>query len=336
MGITEGQWNVVSVRRPAAPDAIAANDSGVSVPAGKVLYGLDAAANRHLLVPVLGGEVQEDHESQGVQVGVRTLQYEGRSLVYADLVCLRPRLNPEFAHVVDEVMAALAAGAAPAGICRDSLEKWRDLLRPGRAGGLDERTAIGLFGELVLLRTLAKLSPGAVGSWTGPEGARFDFTGTNVAVEVKTTTRRYGRLIEIGGETQLDAPRGLALYLNFIRLESVPAGGERLWDLHAAILATGASASAMEKKIDGLDLDEAALKNDSRRYRILETRLYSVDESFPKIVPSSFIDGQLPAGTLRLRYMIDLSGEPPMPLDPAAADAVVRKLMQGNVDANPA
>ena len=336
MGITEGQWNLLSLRRIAEPEAITANDSDISVSGGKVLYGLDAAGNRHLLVPVLGGEIGEDHESQGVQVGVRALQHEGRTSVYADLVCLRPRLNVEFGHVVDEVMVALAAGAAPAAVCRISLEKWRDLLRPGRAGWLEERTAIGLFGELAVLRDLARLSPYAVSSWTGPGGGRFDFTGADVAVEVKTSTRRYGRLVEVSGETQLDAPQGLALYLNFIRLESVPAGGERLWDLLAAILAAGASAGELQKKIDGLDLDEGVLRNDSRRYRILETRLYSVDEGFPKIVPSSFTGGELPAGTLRLRYMIDLSGEPPGPLDRPATDAVFRKLAQGRDDGDPA
>ena len=86
MGISEGQWNVLSVRRVADPDAITANDSGFAISSGKVLYGLDVAGNRHLLVPVTDGAVLEDHESQGVQVGVRALSHERRTIVYADLV----------------------------------------------------------------------------------------------------------------------------------------------------------------------------------------------------------------------------------------------------------
>lgn len=334
MGISEGQWNVLSVSRIAEPDAITANDSGVSVQNGKVLYGLDVTGNRHLLVPVHGGEIAEDHESQGVQVGVRMLHHEGRTVIYADLVCLMPRLKAEFGYIVDDVIAALTAGANPGDVCKNSLEKWRDLLRTGRKGGLDERTAIGLFGELLLLRDLVSLSPRAVSAWTGPEGGRFDFTGSNTAIEVKASTRRYGRLLEISGETQLDAPPDLALYLSFFRLESVPAGGERLWDLYAAILEAGASAGELQRKIGRLDLDEALLRGDSKRFRKLEAHCYPVRDGFPRIVPSSFSGGRLPAGTLQLRYMIDLSGEPPTPIDQAAVNAVLRKLTQENANAD--
>ena len=234
---------------------------------------------------------------------------------------------------MNDVMAELAAGAVPGSVCRNSLEKRRDLLRTGRSGTLDERTAIGLFGELILLRDLARLSPRAVSSWTGPEGGRFDFMGAEVAIEVKTSTRRYGRLLEINGEAQLDAPPCLSLYLNFLRLESIPAGGEQLWDLYAAILEAGASVSELQRKLEHLSVDEALLKDDARRYRLLEARLYSVQDGFPRIVPSSFNGNQLPGGAFRLRYMIDLSGEPPMPLDRASSDAVLRAMMRGNASA---
>lgn len=336
MGISEGQWNVLFSRRTAAAEAITANDSGTVVPAGKVLYGIDAAGCRHLLVPVLGGGVAEDHESQGVQVGVRTLHHEGATTLYADLACMKPRFNTEFGHIVDDVLSALAEGAPSASACSNSLEKWRDLLRTGRKGALDERAAIGLFGELLLLRDLVLFSPGAIRSWTGPGGGRFDFSGSDAAVEVKTSTRRYGRLAEISGETQLDAPPGLVLHLNFVRLEIVPAGGQRLWDLHAEILEAGVPASEMKRKLDELDIDDTVLRDDPRRYRMLESRLYRVEGNFPRIVRASFVGAEIPPGTLRFRYVIDLSGEPPFPLDAESRDAVLEKVSRAGADANPA
>jgi len=333
MGISEGQWNVLRSRRAAEAEAITANDSGLSVSTGKVLYGIDASGCRHLLVPVQGGNVGEDHESQGVQVGSRTLRYEGVTTVYSDLACLKSRFNAEFGHIVEDVLSALAEGAAPGSVCRNSLEKWRDLLRSEQTRKLDDRTAIGLFGELMLLLELVTISPRSIRLWTGPEGGRFDFSGTDTAIEVKTSTRRYGRLIEINGETQLETPAGTALFVNFTRLEKVPAGARTLWDLHEEIVRAGVPAGEMHRKLEGLDLAGQVLRDYPGCYRVLETRLYRVEGGFPKIVPSSFAGGGLPAGTLRLRYMIDLSGEPPMPLDAAARGAALRKLTQGAVDA---
>jgi hypothetical protein len=327
VGISDGQWNVLQARRARDTEAITANDSGIVVAAGKVLYGIDAAGCRHLLVPVTSRDVEEDHDSQGVQVGVRTLTDQGTPTLYADLVCLKPRFNNEFAHVVADVLDALANGAAPHSVCRRSLEKWRDLLRAAQSTRLDDSGAAGLFGELLLLLDLVKISRAATRLWTGPSGARFDFTGSTLAIEVKTTTRRYGRLVEINGETQLQAPPGLALHLNFVRLEAVPAGGSRLWDLYSEILRLGAPAVDMRRALSGLALDEASLENDQKAFRVLESRLYRVDDRFPKIVPASFVGAALPSGTLRLRYTIDISAEPPLPLDAQAREARLNSLL---------
>lgn len=335
MGISEGQWNLLRSRQTSDVETITANDSGVAVPAGRVLYGIDASGCRHLLVPV-HGEVVQDHESQGVRVGVRCLLNEGKETLYADLACMMPRFNAEFAHIVDDVLHELGAGAPPHSVCRNALEKWRDLLlRADRKGRLDEGEAAGLFGELLLLRDLVTISPNAVRSWTGPGGGRFDFSVSDAAIEVKTSARRYGRLVEISGETQLDAPAGLALHLLFVRIEPVRAGGSSLWDLYTSIIESGASPRAMQQKLNELDLDEPVLMHDERRYRVLESRLYRVEGSFPRIVPASFTDGELPPGTLRLRYLIDLSGEPPVPLDPAAKQSVFQKIFRGDTSVDP-
>jgi putative PD-(D/E)XK family protein DUF4420 len=333
VGISEGQWNLVQSRRATEVEAITANDSGVAVPAGKVLYGVDAAGHRHLLVPVHGNDVAEDRESQGVQVGVRKLRYESVTTLYADLSCTRPQFNAEFAHIVSDVLEALRNGAAAHTACRNSLEKWRDLLKSPRTRGLDEPAATGLFGELALLAELVAVSPRAVNSWTGPSGGRFDFSGSDTAIEVKTSTRRYGRIAEINGETQLDAPPGLDLYLHFARLETVPAGGNRLWDLYTSILQAGVPHGEMQRKLADASLDDSVIQDDQRRYRVLETRLYPVDRTFPKIVPASFVGGQLPPGTLQLRYVIDISGEPPMPLDAQARVSILRRLLQAGGNA---
>jgi hypothetical protein len=332
--ISEGQWNVLAVRRVRDKGAIVAGETGVSAPAGAVLYGLDTAGNRHLLVPVADGKVVEDRDSEAVQVGTRTLVQQGRSVVYADLACLKARLVSEFGHVVDDVLEEISAGASATSVCRNALEKWRDLLRAGRSGPLSDSSAAGLFGELSLLRKLSKYSPRAAELWVGPEGGRFDFMGADSAIEVKASVRRYGRLLEINGETQLEAPPGVALHLYYVRLEPVPAGGERLHDVFRDVISSGVSPVLLAGKLARLGVDEAVLGHDSRAFRILETRLYRVEGGFPRITRSSFVGGVVPSGTLRLNYLIDLSGEPPFPLDDRSSEDAMTGLLAAKASGN--
>ena len=114
MAISEGQWNVLRARRAVEDEAITANETGVLVRAGNVLYGIDAQSRRHILVPVGKQPVIEDRGSQGVQIGTRSLVYSGATTLYADLVCLMPRFNGEFGHIAEDVLAALVAGEDPA------------------------------------------------------------------------------------------------------------------------------------------------------------------------------------------------------------------------------
>ena len=46
----------------------------------------------------------------------------------------------------------------------------------------------------------------------------------------------------------------------------------------------------------------------TKSYRLLEVMKYEIDENFPKIVPESFIDGQLPKHISGLIYKLDLDG----------------------------
>ena len=50
------------------------------------------------------------------------------------------------------------------------------------------------------------------------------------------------------------------------------------------------------------------------RFVIKESHIFRVDDSFPRIVSSSFVEGKLPNGILKLDYTIDLTSEPPYPL----------------------
>jgi hypothetical protein len=54
---------------------------------------------------------------------------------------------------------------------------------------------------------------------------------------------------------------------------------------------------------------------------VSDCRVYDVaSHAFPRLLRSSFTDGDIPAGTLRIGYSIDLTNEPPHPLQSSAID----------------
>jgi len=54
-----------------------------------------------------------------------------------------------------------------------------------------ETVHVGLFGELLVLKTLMIpcFGPSAVNQWSGPESERHDFVGDRLRLEVKTTRK---------------------------------------------------------------------------------------------------------------------------------------------------
>lgn len=69
------------------------------------------------------------------------------------------------------------------------------------------------------------------------------------------------------------------------------------------------------------------LEKDAPAFRVAEHRLYDVDPAFPCVTSRSFVDGQLPDGVLRLRYLLDLSSEPPAPVPTERLNGVFRTIV---------
>jgi hypothetical protein len=151
---------------------------------------------------------------------------------------------------------------------------------------------------------------------------------------VKSTLVREGRIVPITSVDQLQAPPDADLILRHTRFERDP-GGSDLAEVVAEVLSAGALHSALARRLleVGVGIDQVALYAD-RKYRVVETRAYDVSgPSFPRLLRSSFSGGDIPPGTLRLNYAIDLTNEPPFPLDRNVADAALDALAQEAVDA---
>lgn len=322
----ESIWSVLATPATTHKNGIHAAPTGLSIDAGEVLAGVDAESNRHLLIPLLPGEAfAQDLSGDAVQLR----RVDRNRTAYLSAVCISRELDDVFAQFGREISADLPDAPSAVGHVVAAVARWRRLFADAsRRGPLTEPQVIGLLAELHLLEEVLKDDPvRSLAVWTGPDRSQHDFRSGPAAAEVKATLAREGRRIRISSVEQLHAPQGCSLTLAHTRFErhsagdSLPAAVDR-------ILALNVEQNGFEKKLleAGYRRKHESLYT-SDRYRIVDRRFYNVlDPSFPKITPSSFTGGTVPAGVESLTYTVDITNEPPHPLDAATIAAVIHAL----------
>lgn len=320
-------WNVLETE--SSGDAgVSVVESSYSVPAGDILLGIDPEGCRHVLIPLLPGEAFAADRG-GRSVHMRRLSH-GR-VEYLDAVCLHRDLNGVFARFTWELIQEVRESSSPARTTVDALARWRRLFaEAGGEGQLSTNRVIGLLAELMTLeQVLAQDLNRDVSVWTGPEevGAEHDFRRGPHALEVKATLRREGRMVGISSVDQLDPPLGGTLHMTHFRFEPDPAG-VTLPGLVQRVRDLCPDRDQFDRKLAATGYREqhgdhyAALK-----FSVVDTRTYDVlGDAFPRIVPSSFLDGVVPSGTLRINYTIDLTNSPPYPVSDQVHSTLIERL----------
>lgn len=327
----DGVWTVLSTSRPQAGVSVAT--TGHEVPAGHLLAGIDSEGRRHFLIPLLPGEpARTDTTGRAVQLG--RIAHEGTH--YLTVLCLRPELHRVFTQFCRELAVSVEDAGSPAREAADAFDRWRALFSDAVDHGLlGEEALVGLHGELLaVVDLLERGAPTNLEFWVGPFGGVHDLRTPTHAIEVKTTLVREGRIVPIASIDQLQEPAGADLILRHTRLERDP-GGSDLAGVVSRVLSAGAQQPALAKRLleVGADIDDLTPYT-QRKYRPIETRAYDVNgPAFPRLVRSSFGDGDIPPGTLRISYAIDLTNEPPFPLDTGMADASLDAFAQEAADA---
>lgn len=300
--------------------------TGLSVMAGEMLVGADAAGARYLLVPLRPGEAcAEDRRGQSVHL--LRLHHEGRHYIVAK--CLHPELRSVFERFVFEVMHELEGRADAARAVVASLAAWRKLFSDARsAGQLDEHRLVGLMAELLVLEDIVVNDDlRRTDLWLGPTNAVHDFVRGNVAIEVKGTLVREGRRVAISSVDQLKTPAGGRLFLFHHRFERSPAG-QSLPQVVERLLAAGVDPTSLLAGLEAVGFREEHSDDYSERtYNVVDRHVWDVEApAFPKITRDSFVGGSQPVGTLDLSYTIELSNEPPCPLGAEEVEQLIRSV----------
>jgi hypothetical protein len=290
---------------------------------------LDYLGRRHLLIPSAEREFAEDRRSAGIQIVKHELEEDGEQRIFVDVVCLKPHLAQLFDILVIEILTELDHPSVdPRTACHVVLDRWREFLDREAADQSGPEKTAGMFAELSHLRELAGRTADPLSLWTGPHGSRHDFTGASTSMEVKATLTRHGRFFEISSHDQLEPPVEGRLYLATMKLEQA-ASGTSIPELVDGLVELGVDRHQLLSLIAMAGMRPSdADSNTGLRFRIAESRIYLVDDGFPALTSSRFVDGRLPAGVLRLRYLIDLTSEPPLPLTDDEVFAVYQELVE--------
>jgi hypothetical protein len=296
-----------------------------------VFFAVDANNYRHLFISVqMQSPVITDNKSAGVQIYERILDDIKGRRKFIDVVCLKPDLNDLFNILIGEIFDGLNPDLNNSNdICVKTLSRWRELIEKGFQEKISEHQIIGLFGELNLLLKLVKSNPNTLEYWKGPLKARHDFMAPGISIEVKTSKRRYGRFIEINGYDQLEPLPGNSLFVLYIKLESTMEGIS-IKDIIGDILK-----NSVEKELFFTLLAGAGFSVDiinfaeNFKFRIVEDRIYDVENNFPHMTSKSFKGDSLPPGILKISYEIDISNEPPFPLNAENEEKLIEKISQG-------
>lgn len=169
--------------------------------------------------------------------------------------------------------------------------EWKQLL----GNVLKRERDYDFLGELLVLNYVLNIDQNAKYS----NLASHDIETLQYSVEVKSTTEKYNAEIHVNSQYQLENNTKRPLKLIFVRLEKSQIGysikdvienlREKNYDVNSLTRIKNIGTSSINEK-----------------YRILEARLYNVDDSFPKITLNSLKNDELPNGIVKIEYIVDL------------------------------
>lgn len=145
--------------------------------------------------------------------------------------------------------------------------------------------------------------------WNGPKGGSVDIESSDIMAEVKSTLSRSKKEITIHGKNQLKGLQNKRLFLYFCVFEMAASTGYSINDIVYGLADDGYNVSQINRLLEkkGLGIGKSAR---DKRFILWNVYRYIVDDSFPRITESSFVNGREPDGITSISYTVDLEGLP--------------------------
>lgn len=325
----QGRWNVLRAGH--------IDRDGLGIPSlpldamtktGPVRLAVGPGGEARLLVPLAAGEkIDALATGSALKISLTTLTHGQRAIRFLDVICMSPDLEAVFGEVVDDIVRRLADRKDGVAAVAGAIDDFRELLVPPVGRELDRSRVVGLVAELVVLNRLLDISPSAWRCWRGPAGDRHDFRAGDTSLEVKASLGAGAREVTINGIDQLEPPAGGSLYLAHLVLEAVEGGLLTVASLGDRALLRAddpAGLRVMLAAVGCTDVHDAAWNRFA--FRAEAERLYHVGPGFPRIAPSSFVGGAIPAGIVDATYRIDLGHASDAECPPEEFASLLREL----------
>lgn len=316
-GLSPTHWSQLRALRPQSEDALAVIPVIVDGNETTLSSAMDQAGVLHLLIPVAQGP------AGAPPADLNGLKVRHRRLETGDVLDLSapPSHEQVFTPFCNEIVDAVVhQSREPWKAVAAIVRAWQSAWKPARQA-MDKIVQIGLFGELLVLRSLMIpiLGHAAVDQWSGPEFERHDFVGDQLHIEVKTS-RKSRPEHEISRLDQLCAPAGCQLLFVSVQLEESIGGDESLASQVDAIvdLLRGDAAALdlfMTKMANMGWSEEVRNSGELLRFFLRGADVYSVDDDFPRL-PDGFAP---PSGVVSVKYTIDLANLPSLGMDEVGA-----------------
>lgn len=301
---TQDPWD--KVRKPRSRDLKARRGDGV-------WYAKDSAGRYHLLITT------SDEDPLGTLFITRgvvaevcefELRDEGRYRRWIDIHCRLDKAKESFLELSRQISEVIEPRSTSRGrVVRDVLERWRWFWSdPAERRPLSATAALGLFGELWFLRYWIA-DPAGVRWWRGPLGTRHDFVHGAISVEAKATSIvSDGDVVhQVAHIDQLDDQGTGVLTLFSLALMRDPLGEHSLKSLVDNVeewLRDTGFTSLWRERLHHAGWSPAYAGEYGETFRVVEQRLFRVDEGFPRVVRSSFVEKTVPVGVSGITYRV--------------------------------
>ncbi|NRF96204.1 PD-(D/E)XK motif protein [Paenibacillus frigoriresistens] len=266
----------------------------------------------HHFIEVESPQVQDLIDPQVAGLGLKLLRNHfitgRRRKTYIDVECSALPHLEAFTELVNNCSEQIfvkkfAPSVAINNVIRNNKSFWAKTNQH-----MTEEEQQGLFGELHIIKSLLeKGNEKVIESWTGPSGNRNDFVFEFTSLEIKTALGLRHEHI-INGLEQFE-PVNDNLGIVSILL-SKHSGGKNIVHLVKEITDLLQHQPDLYEtfieKVKLTDYDEQNYEHYAR-FVIGETLLYPVEDDFPCIKESDFING-LPSRISKICYRIDLQG----------------------------
>lgn len=304
------------------PDGLPVSTLTIGTGHGQAALALDDEGRAQLLLPVAPGTRRPSLETPpALEVGTTSLTGGGKRRAYLVVTCLDPLLDRAFADLVEAVLTRIVSGEPARDALVTAISDLGALFAQRQDAAVDDRIIRGLVAELVVLHRLAGRHPGAPALWFGPVPERHDFRGGAHAIEVKSASRRTGR-VTISSADQMEAPVGGTLQLWRVALERT-TGGQTVSRLVQEIETLTDHSTVLRERLEALGCTDPDGPDWNRlSFNCEAIDAWDVRPGFPRIVPSAFVGGIIPVGIHTLTYELEPDVAEAFRVDTAGIEAM--------------